>query len=259
MDTADIRRSQGYRWLVVVGLVSYGLVHLLLAGLALQVALGGGGDTSSQGALKEIAKQPFGVVLLWAMAVGLFALVLWQVLEATVGRDEPGREGSVKKRLSSAGRAVVYLALGISAIGVAVGSKSGSGQSQETLSAQLMSVPFGRVLVVVVGLGVLAVGISQIRRGVKKKFQEDLDSAVGDVPMKLGTVGYIAKGVSLGIIGGLFGWAALSYDPKKAGGMDAALSTVRDQPFGTVLLVIIALGIASFGFYCFVWAKNARY
>ena len=57
----------------------------------------------------------------------------------------------------------------------------------------------------------------------------------------------------------LFGWAAITYDPKKAGGMDAALSTIRDQPFGTVLLVIMALGIACFGVYCFVWARKARY
>ena len=54
---------------------------------------------------------------------------------------------------------------------------------------------------------------------------------------RLGTAGYCAKGVALAIIGGLFGYAAITYDPKKAGGLDAALSTVRDQPFGTVLLV----------------------
>ena len=81
-------------------------------------------------------------------------------------------------------------------------------------------------------------------------------SAVGGP--RLGTVGYCAKGVALGIIGVLFIWAAISYDPEKAGGMDAALSTLRDQPFGTVLLVIMALGFAGFGVYCFVWARNAK-
>jgi hypothetical protein len=67
------------------------------------------------------------------------------------------------------------------------------------------------------------------------------------------------KGVALGIIGLLFGWAALTHDPKKAGGMDAALSAVRGQPFGAVLLFVMALGLAAFGLYCFVWARNAKY
>jgi hypothetical protein len=65
--------------------------------------------------------------------------------------------------------------------------------------------------------------------------------------------------VALSIVGVLFGWAALTYDPKKAGGMDAALTTIRNQPFGTVLLVIMAAGIACFGIYCFFWARMARY
>ena len=122
-----------------------------------------------------------------------------------------------------------------------------------------MCVPFGRVLVAAVGAAVIAVGVSQIVKGVKQNFTEDLDHGVGDATRKLGTVGYCAKGVSLGIIGLLFGWAAISYDPEKAGGMDAALTTIRDQPFGSVLLVVMAAGIACFGVYCFVWARNARY
>ena len=88
---------------------------------------------------------------------------------------------------------------------------------------------------------------------------EDLDHAVSQIVRRLGTVGYCAKGVALSIIGGLFGYAALTYDPKKAGGLDTALGTLRGQPFGTVLLLVMALGIASFGVYCFIWARNARY
>ena len=110
------------------------------------------------------------------------------------------------------------------------------------MSARLMALPFGRILVAPVGAAVIAVGISQIVKGVKQKFVEDLSAGVTQVVRRLGTVGYCAKGVALVIIGGLFGYAALTYDPKKAGGLDAALSTIREQPFGTVLLVIMAVG-----------------
>jgi hypothetical protein len=258
-DVGQVRRSRGYHVLVGVGLVSYGLVHLVLAWLALQIAFGGRRDASAEGAMKQLTQQPLGTGLLWVIAAGLFALVVWQVVEATIGREEANRDGRLRRRLSSAGRAVVYLGLGILAVGVAIGSGGGSGNGEQTLSAKLMALPFGRILVGAVGVAVIAVGISQIVKGVKQNFTEDLDHAVGQTVRRVGTVGYCAKGVALSIIGGLFGYAAITYDPKKAGGLDAALATIRSQPFGTVLLVIMAAGIACFGVYCFIWARNARY
>ena len=258
-DIGKVRRSRSYHVLVGVGLVSYGLVHLTLAWLALQIAFGDRENASPGGALQQLAQQPLGGVLLWVMAIGLFTLVIWQILEATIGREEANRDGRLRRRLTSAGRAVVYLALGLLTVGVATGSSSGSGNGEETLSAKLMAVPFGRVLVAAVGVAVIAVGISQIVKGVKQNFTEDLDHAVSQTVRRIGTVGYCAKGVALSIVGGLFGYAALTYDPKKAGGLDAALDTIRSQPFGTVLLVIMAAGIACFGVYCFIWARFARY
>ncbi len=74
-----------------------------------------------------------------------------------------------------------------------------------------------------------------------------------------GRAGYIAKGIALGIVGVLFGWAAISYDPEKAGGLDMALRTLREQPGGPMLLTAVALGIACCGVYCFVWSRNAKH
>lgn len=260
MDLGEVRHSRGYQQLVKVGLVSYGVVHLLVAWIALNLAFGKRGEASPNGALREVAKQPLGEVLLWIMAVGLFALTVWQLIEATVGRDDPDREGNVKGRARSAGRAAVYLALGLLTVGVAVGSRSAqSGQGEETLTAKLMALPFGQILVAAVGAAIIGVGVSQIVKGVRQKFVEDLDRNVSQAVRRLGTVGYICKGTALAIVGGLFGWAAATYDPKKAGGMDAALATIKHQPAGTVLLVAMAVGIACFGAYCFAWARFARY
>jgi len=256
---AEVRHSRPYHALVGIGLASYGVLHLVLAWIALRLVLGRRGDASQQGALSQLSRQPLGGVLLWIMAIGLFTLTVWQAIEATIGRDQDGRDGRMRRRLTSAGRAVVYLALGLLAVGVAMGSASGSGKGEETLSAKLMSVPFGQVLVAAVGAAVIGVGIAQIVKGVKQKFTEDLDRGVRPAVRRLATVGYCVKGIALSIIGGLFVWAAVTYDPKKAGGMDAALSTVREQPFGTVLLAIMAAGIACFGVYCFFWARMARY
>jgi hypothetical protein len=263
VPSVELASRHGYQVLVSVGLVSYGIVHLVLAWISARVALGGGGgeQASSTGALQELGQQPFGLVLLWVMAVGLFALVLWQGLELVGGKPGADDKEQLKNRGRAAGRALVYLVLGVTAARIAAGagSSSGSGEAEQTLTARLMSVPFGRVLVVAVGVVVLAVGISQIVKGIRQKFVED-DLAGGVAPwvVKLGTIGWVAKGIALGLIGVLFGWAAVKHDPDKAGGMDAALSALRDQPFGTVLLLAMAVGFGAFGVYCFVWARNAK-
>jgi hypothetical protein len=120
-------------------------------------------------------------------------------------------------------------------------------------------VPFGRVLVVAVGVAVLAVGVSQVVKGLRHSFTDDLEGAADRRAIGLGTAGYCAKGVALALIAFLFGWAAWSYDPKKAGGMDAALAALRAQPYGPVLLCVLAAGLGAFGLYCFYWARHAKY
>jgi hypothetical protein len=106
---------------------------------------------------------------------------------------------------------------------------------------------------------VIGIGIAQIVKGVKQNFLEDLDRGASPAVRRLGTVGYCARGVAFAIISVLFGWAAITYDSQKAGGLDDALSTIRDQQFGSILLAIMAAGLACFGVYCFFWARMARY
>ena len=206
MPSVELASRHGYQVLVSVGLVSYGIVHLVLAWISAQVALGGGGgeDASSTGALKELGQQPFGLVLLWVMAVGLLALVLWQGLEVDRRQAGSRRQGPAEEPRPSgrAGRWSTWCSASPLPGWRPERARAGCGDAEETLTARLMSVPFGRVLVVAVGVAVLAVGISQIVKGVRQKFVED-DLAGGVAPwvVKLGTIGWVAKGVALGLIG----------------------------------------------------------
>lgn len=257
----QVQDSEWFDRLVRVGLVAYGIVHVLIGWLALQLAFGdSSGAASQQGALTQIAQQSFGSALLWVIALGLLALVVWQAIEAFVGhrsRDEPKR---TLKRVASGGKAVLYLVLMFSALQTAVGDSSSS--SKDSMTAKLMDLPFGRGLVVVVGLVIIGVAVALAVKGAKKKFEKDLDSRAtsghsGTVVEKLGQVGYIAKGVALAVLGGLFVWAGWTYDAQKAGGLDVALRTLLDTGSGPWLLALVAAGIVCFGAYCFAWARYA--
>lgn len=256
-----IEKSEWFGLLVMVGLVAYGVVHLLIAWIALQIAWtgGGGGEASKQGALAQLAGSGIGDVILWVTALGLFALTVWQLFTALWGySEEHDTRKKITRRLGAAGKAVVYLALGISALTTAAGTKKSGNDSEKTLTAKLLGVPFGKVLVIAVGIVVIVMGGRLAYRGIKKKFLDDLDGAIHPGAVRLGQIGYCAKGIAFGIVGVLFVVAALTYNPSKAGGLDSALRTLRDQPFGAVLLTLMALGIAAFGAYCFFWSRHAK-
>ncbi|RYY52006.1 MAG: DUF1206 domain-containing protein, partial [Comamonadaceae bacterium] len=128
------------------GLVAYGLVHLLIAWLGFQLALGDNeGEASSSGAMHQLAEQPFGGALIWAVAAGMGVLVLWRLLEAAVGhrRDDGAKRWWL--RAASLGKAVIYGAVGYSAVKVSVGTGSGSGGRSTT--ARLMDLPAGTWIV----------------------------------------------------------------------------------------------------------------
>jgi hypothetical protein len=247
-----------------LGLVAYGVIHILIGWLALQLAFGDrSGSPDQQGALHQVAQQSLGDPLLWLIGVGLLVLAIWQVFEAIWGhrkRDEPKR---TFKRISSAGRVVLYAVLGVTAIRMAVQTSSSGGSSTDSMTAKLMDQTAGRWLVAAVGILIWLVAVSQVKRGVTKSFTHDLtgDAVSGDsgtAVEKLGKVGYVAKGVALTVVGALFVWAAWDHDPKKAGGLDVALRKILDQTFGPVLLTVVAAGIICFGLYCFAWARYAE-
>ena len=255
----QVKDSTWFAWLIKVGLVSYGIVHLLLAWIALQIAFtGGGGQASQQGAMAKLAGSPVGVVLLWVIAIGLVAIGIWQIFMTIWGYSDADHGTRIRRRIGSGARAVLYLVLAYTAASTAIGSNSSGSAKEESLTAKVLSVPFGRIVVAAVGLGIIAVAGFMIYRGAAKKFTRDLEGSVNPAVIRLGQAGYLAKGIALVIVGILFVVAAITVDPDKAGGLDDALRTLRGEPFGVVLLIIVALGIACYGLYCFAWARHPK-
>jgi hypothetical protein len=249
-----------------IGLIAYGVIHLLIAWLALQLAWGGGGKSADQsGAMATLAQQPLGKPLLWVIALGMLALAVWQAAEVLRWRSGWSASGEARtKALKKSGKAivkaVVYLALGILAVRFATGGGTSSSQQQQQTAAGAFGWPGGRWLVGLAGLVLIGVGAYHVYKGVTKRFLKEIDLA--EAPPKaerlvtrLGQVGYPGKGVALAVVGGLLAYAAITFDPAKASGLDGAMRTILDAPFGRFLLTLVALGIAAFGAYLLVRAR----
>ena len=257
--------SRSLEVLARVGLVAYGVVHLLISWLALQLAWSTSSSKSADlsGALKTVADQPFGKILLWLVAVGLVALALWQASEVIWGYRRLEGAKRVRSRLISSAKAVIYAALGVAAASVALGSGASSSQSQQEATSGVLALPGGRTVVVVTGLIVVTVGVAAIVKGLQESFAEEIDtSPMSPVAQKavarLGQVGYIAKGMGLGLIGSLLSYAALTFDKQKAPGLDGTLQTILAQPFGKYLLTAAALGFLAFGLFALLQTRYRR-
>jgi len=267
-DTAEevdrqARHSTALEWSVRVGLVAYGLIHLLVAYVALRLVFGGhsSGSATGSGALSALADDTLGKVTLLLMALGFAALVVWQLLTAFVGyRDRDGMQRHLM-RFGALCRAIVYGYLGVNAAVLAFAGKSGGGSSPDSTTAKVMSAPGGTLIIVGAGLVVGAVGVGQIVFGISRRFVENLDEQAQDgdrrIPIVLvGQVGYVVKGIAFITIGVLLGWAAITHDPQKSGGLDQALHQLLGHGLGSLAIVVVGIGIGCFGVYALIWSRH---
>lgn len=91
---------------------------------------------------------------------------------------------------------------------------------------------------------------------------EDLDTAemaagARRTVERLGEWGYTAKGVALGVVGGLLTYATVTRDRQRTG-LDGAMQTIADQPFGKFLLTAVAVGFIAFGAFAILQSRYRR-
>lgn len=234
-----------------LGYAANGVLHLLIGWLALQLAWGGSsGEADQGGALRMLAGTPVGGALLWVVAAGFALLALWQLLEAAV-------EPELGDRLKHLGKAVLYAALTATAVTVVQGASSSGSGSSAGVTARVMEQPWGPALMVVAGLGVLVVAGYHVVKGWTSGFLSDLEGHPGTWAERLGRIGYIAKGVALAVVGVLLALVPRA-GSEEAPGLDGALRTVVELPFGPYLLTLVALGLAAYGLYSFARARYAE-
>jgi uncharacterized membrane protein YidH (DUF202 family) len=260
----DIANSRAVEIGARVGLAAYGVTHLLIAWLALQVAFGSGGEQANQkGAFQELADNTFGLILLWIIVLGFVAVALWRLEQAIWGyRYVSDTKKQLRKRGTAAFKAAVFATLAVWAATTAAGSGGGGGGGGQKATAGVLGIPGGQWIVGLVGLGIIVAGGNKIYSGWKKKFEDDMnmpsDQKTRQAVERTGQVGFIAKGVSIGVIGVLVVIAAIQFDPAKAAGLDAALHSLAQTPLGPWLLVVVALGLAAYGVFCWFDAKYHR-
>ncbi|MGD0606665.1 MAG: DUF1206 domain-containing protein [Streptosporangiaceae bacterium] len=254
--TGQARRasdSRGAHLLARAGLAARGVIYILIGWVAVLVALGlSSQQADQQGALQLLAGKPYGRVSLWLLAIGFAAYALWRLSEAAFGVT--GEGNGAGPRLKSLGRGVVYASFVVLTIKVITGTQGNQSSQQQDLTAKVMQHQGGQWLVGIVGVIVVIAGLALVLEGLRHKFMKQLQTGQMNARTRrvvkwLGTIGTSARGLVFALVGVLVIDAAVTHHAAQSGGVDKALLTLQHQPFGKVLLILAALGLAIFGVY----------
>jgi hypothetical protein len=254
-------QSTTFEALARAGFVARGLVYAIIGVLALKLAFGHGGKlTNQQGALKTVAHQPFGTVLLVLVAIGLGGYCLWRLVRAAIGHGPEGSDTGFE-RLAAFASGLAYGALCALAVEILVSGHSGSSGSPKKATAGVFGWPGGTWIVGIAGIVMVAVALYQGYRGISHKFLKDskveqMKPTVKKWITRLGTIGHLARMVVFGLVGIFLVKAAIDYNPKQAVGLDGALAKLTHYSYGPVLLGIVAAGLIAFAVYSL---SDARY
>ena len=273
LKEAQVKAEQTVRqaapWVERMARLGYGakgVVYIVIGILAVEAAFSAGGKTTnSQGALTTIFQEPFGQFLLAIVGIGLAGYALWRFVEAGLDSEHKGHEAKgMAVRAGYVCSGIGYGLLSLTAFQLIMGRPHSNGtNATQDWTAKLLSAPFGQLLVGLIGLVIIGVGIGNFVKGYKADFKKRLK--IDEIPQGLqswaifsGRWGYMARGVVFTIVGGFFVEAAWHANPQQAKGIGSALDLLAEQPYGPLLLGIVAVGLVSYGIFMLVTAKYRR-
>src|SRR5581483_5403490 len=250
-----------------VGYVARGVLYAVMGLLALKVAASapGGRATDLTGALVFLIGNPFGKFVLIVMVVGLAAYAVWGLIRAIFDPLHRGSDASgLMARLGFVSSAVSYAAIALFGLRLLMGTVSAAaGDSTQKTAASLLAHPFGGALTILVGLIAIGVGIGQFVEAYRATFRNDLKGAEmtnteRSIVVFLGRYGMAARGVTFLVIGYFLIQAGIYKTASLAHGFGGAFVFLLSQPFGHLLLAIVALGFVALGLHSMACARWMR-
>jgi hypothetical protein len=264
--TEDLKQAstRGMRAAIRLGYATRGVVYSLIGTLALLWALrkSGGQVTDGHGAVERVGEQPWGLPLLWAIAIGLGCYATWNLFRALFDPEHLGRASkAVVKRIGYGVSATVQGFLAAYTFQLAIGEAHGGGHERSL--AKLISLPGGRIAVGIAGLIVIGFGLAELHRAYKNKVAREYGGGLppnhGQLVNRVARVGVAARGLVFPLIGISLIAAAFGADPSQAHGFGEALHDIARQAYGRILLGVVAAGLVAYGVHMFFMARYAHF
>ena len=262
------KRGASNPWLEFLeraGYVVRGVLYAVMGVLALGLALGiGGGATDQSGSLRLLSGAPAGKILLFAVVFGLGAYSIWGFVRAIFDPLNRGKDpAGLAERLGFAWSGIAYLTIVVLALNLLAGTSTGAHDGTQSAIARILAYPAGQWIAVVIGLIAIVGGVGQLVEAYRAKFKQDLKRSEmtqveEQIVVGLGRFGFIARGVTFGIVGWFVFQGGLHRDPSQVHGFAGAFVFLLNQPYGHLLLGIVAAGFIALGLHSFACARWIR-
>jgi len=253
--------SKTFETLARLGYAARGIIYFVIGLLAVLLAVGYGGKTTDQqGAISVIGTQPAGRILLWLVLIGLVCYSLWGLIRVIFnpfhqGHDAKGFAVRIGYLVSAAAYGLLVIPTYALISGGAQPAQSGAQQGQiQQYTAQILVIPFGQLLVGIMGIILILVGLMQFFQGLSSGFDRRIHlTKLNPAQLRrvrfLGRLGTIARGIVFALIGFFIVMAAYTANSQQIKGFDSTLTYIVQQPYGVWLMGAVALGLISLGLY----------
>lgn len=227
-----------------LGYGARGFIYLLIGGYALAATAGGQKPHGFVDGLQVIGSAPLRTAVTLVLLAGLGCFAGYFLIH---GFRDLARQRGKRHRFAAAGLigdGAIYIgfvaALAAAAFG---GQASGEGQTQSWF-AWAMHLPFGRVLLGLVGVVICGCGLAYLAWGLSADLERDLSLPPSEKRLfrPVARYGIGGRGVAIALVGAYWLMAAIDANPSQAHQLGQAMQDVRRHAYGWVLL--LALGLA---------------
>ncbi len=249
-------------YLPIYGCISTGIIYIGIGVIAILSFLrikDGGADESSMFAY--LNNYLVGKIFVWIILLGTLCYIIWRIYEAikdpyAYGKDAKGKA----KRTGIALSTIADIFIAFSAIQALLerGNIMENGQpiEQRQYVSQLLQENWGSWLIIGVGFIVVATALVQFFYGITQGYRERIDIAHFSKDTKqlthlLAWVGYLARGIIIGIIGFFFIKAGISENAQHVVNTDKAFDFIGDD-VGHLYFILVAIGTICYGLFMFV-------
>jgi hypothetical protein len=246
-----------------LGYAVRGVLYVVMGFLALRIAAAqpGGKATNLSGSLLWLIGNPFGKLVLIVVVIGLAAYSMWGFIRAIYDPLHRGRNTKgIAARIGFLTSAFSYAAIVFFGLQILAGQGASSHDSTQKTVSSLLTNPAGGFITIALGIIAIGIGIGQFVEAYRATFRHDLKSgemskSERDIAIGLGRFGMAARGVTFLVIGFFLVQAGINHDPGKATGFGGAFLFLLSQPYGHLLVGIIALGFIALGLHSFACAR----
>ena len=250
----------GVEFMARTGFAAKGIVYLLLGFLGMRAAFGAGSAGSTQAALVEVLRAPYGRWLLTALAVGLAWYAIWRFIEAFGDANQKGNEPKgLARRAGYFASGAIYSAIALDAFSLVMRWDNESGQARSVL-APLLTGPVA-ILAAIVLLGY---GGYQIWKGIAGNLGKQLKEGearreAGPWVLVLSRIGLAGRGALFVVMGYWLvthpGSGPAMASESTAGG---ALQLLTRLPQGEWFMALAAAALMAYGVNQLAHARYRR-